>query len=249
MSGPVVDLYPGGSLPALLAAAVPGETIRVHAGVYPFRGITYVTAAGTAAAPILVTAYPGDAPVFRAGSGADHFLYFSGSSAWITLRGLTIAGAAGAVTNSSGSALLGFIDSASHIRIEGVTLTGSSTWTSLQHLAYIAAPAVRDIAFTGDTFDGRGSRGTGLQLYHDPSAVGVTVTGSSFANLDQCVMVWSSVSGLLISHDSFSNCRIGVRHHNSLGTVVSGNTATGTTYPVLADSTLNLSVTGNSWQP
>ena len=55
------------------------------------------------------TAYPGDAPVFRATSGADHFLYFSGSSAVITLRGLTIAGAAGAVTNSSGSALLDFI--------------------------------------------------------------------------------------------------------------------------------------------
>lgn len=248
-TGPVLDLYPGGSLPSMLAAAVPGETIRVHAGTYPFSGISYVTAAGTPAAPIVVTNYPGDTPVFQASSGADHFLYFSGSSAWITLRGLTIAGAAGAVTTSDGSSLLGFIDSASHIRIEGVTLTGSSTWTSLQQLAYIAASAVQDITFTGDTFDGKGSLGAGVQLYHDPNAVGVTVTGSSFAHLDQCVMVWAGVSQLLIDHDTFTGCRIGVRHHNSLGTVVSNSTASGTAYPVYADSTLNLTVTGNSWQP
>ena len=58
------------------------------------------------------------------------------------------------------------------------------------------------------------------------------------------------VLGLGAAHQprSFANCRIWIRHDNSLGTVVSGKTATGTTYPVPADSTPT-PVTGQPWQP
>ncbi len=73
------------------------------------------------------------------------------------------------------------------------------------------------------------------------------MTGNTFANADQGVMIWSSVSGLKVSSNTFSNLRIAVRHHNSGGTTISSNSGSGVQIGVYADSTTNLVQSGNSW--
>jgi parallel beta-helix repeat protein len=224
-----------------------GDTLYVRGGSYSFRGVNYTSLAGTSTNRILISAYPGERPVFTGQSTPAAFLYFRGNSAYLTLRGLTVQGG-GATSDSNGSSLLGFIENAHNIRIERFRLNGSSSWSAQQHLAYIAANSVNDIVFKWSTFDGRGCKCAGLlHFYHDPSAATVRVYGNTFKNADQLVMIWANVSGLKIWGNSFSNARIGIRHAYSRGTIVTDNRASSVRYPVNAQSTRNLSVYGNSW--
>ena len=73
------------------------------------------------------------------------------------------------------------------------------------------------------------------------------MTGNTIRNFDQGIVVWSTISGLRITNNTFAGCRIGIRHHNSDGTTVSGNRTSDVSYPLLADSTLNLIQSGNNW--
>jgi parallel beta-helix repeat protein len=238
---------PWKSLYASLKKLRPGDTLYIRGGSYSFSGVNYTTVAGTSAAPIVITNYPGETPVFTGTSTPADFLYFSGNSAWVTVRGLTVQGG-GITSDSNGSSLLGFIDNASHIRVENMHLNGSSGWSAEQHLAYVAANSVSDVRFTGNTFDGNGCMCAGLlQFYHDPNAASVIVQDNVFRDADQGVMIWSSVSGLKVTSNTFSSLRIGVRHHNSGGTTVSGNSGTGVQIGVYADSSTNLSQSSNSW--
>jgi hypothetical protein len=246
-ANPGTQAAPWRSFHTSLTRLRPGDMLYVRGGSYSFSGINYTTLAGTATSPIVITAYPGETPVFTGTSTPADFLYFSGSSAWVTLRGLTVQGG-GVTTDSNGSSLLGFIDGASHIRIENMTLNGSAGWSAQQHLAYIAASNVTDIRFTGNVFDGGGCACAGLlQFYHDPNAATVVVSGNTFRRADQGLLVWASASGVQVTSNAFSDLRIAVRHHNSGGTSVTGNTGTNVGTGVYADSTVNLSVSGNSW--
>jgi len=209
--------------------------------------VNYTAVAGTQAAPITIANYPGETPVFTGTTTPADFLYFSGSSAWVTIQGLTVQGG-GATSDSNGSSLLGFVDSANHITVKGMHLVGSSGWSSQQHLAYIAATNVKNITFTRNTFDGGGCLCGGLlHMYHDPNAANVVVTGNTFTHGDQGILIWASISGLQISNNTFSSLRIAVRHHNSGGTSVTGNTGTSVQTGLYADSTTNLTQSGNSW--
>ncbi len=239
---------PWRSLYASLPKLRPGDTLYVRGGNYSFGGVNYTTVAGTSSAPILITNYPGETPVFSGTTTPADFLYFSGTSAWVTIQGLTVQGG-GVTTDSNGSSLLGFIDSANHITVHGMHLIGSSGWGSEQHLAYVAASAVNNITFTGNTFDGGGCLCAGLlQFYHDPNAISVTVTGNTFTNADQGLLIWASVSGLQISNNTFSNLRIAIRYHNSGGTSITSNKgAGGIQTGIYTDSTLNLTQSGNTW--
>jgi parallel beta-helix repeat protein len=96
-------------------------------------------------------------------------------------------------------------------------------------------------------FDGRGSKGDAITTYHDPNEASVSVVGNTIRNLDQGIVVWSTISGLRITNNTLTGCRIGIRHHNSNGTTVMGNSTSSVSYPLLADSTLNLVQSGNSW--
>ncbi|MHB8958680.1 MAG: NosD domain-containing protein [Candidatus Limnocylindrales bacterium] len=239
---------PWRSLYASLPKLRPGDTLYVRGGSYSFGGVNYTTVAGTSSAPIVIANYPGETPVFTGATTPADFLYFSGSSAWVTVSGLTVEGG-GATTDSNGSSLLGFIDSASHITVKGMHLIGSPGWGTGQHLAYVAASGVSSITFTGNTFDGGGCMCAGLlHLYHDPNAITVTVTGNAFKNADQGILIWASVSGLRISSNTFSNFRIAIRYHNSNGTSITSNTGTGGIQTGLyEDTTLNLTQSGNNW--
>ncbi len=148
--------------------------------------------------------------------------------------------------DSNGEGLIGFIGNASHITLRGNTFLGAPAWNSQQHLVYFAGPGT-DLTVTGNTFDGRGSAGDAITSYHEPNETNVTVSANTFRNLDQGIVIWSTTSGFLIQANTFASCRIGIRHHNSNGTTVKGNSTTGVSYPLLADSTLNLTQSGNSW--
>ena len=224
-----------------------GDTLYVRGGSYTFRGVNYTSLAGTATNRILISAYPGERPVFTGTSTPAAFLYFRGNSGYITLRGLTVQGG-GATSDSNGSSLLGFIENAHHIRIERFKLNGSASWSAQQHLAYIAASSVHNIVFKTSTFDGRGCKCAGLlHFYHDPNGAVVWVYGNVFRNSDQALLIWANVSRLKIWGNTFANNRIGIRHHNSGGTEVTDNVAVRTSNPVYADSKRNLTVYGNRW--
>ena len=224
-----------------------GDKLYVRGGAYTFKGVNYTSLAGTATSPILISAYPGERPVFTGTSTPADFLYFSGNSAYITLRGLTIRGG-GRTSDTNGSSLLGFVGNANHIRVEHNRLVGSATWEQRQHLAYVAAPSVNDIWFKWNTFDGGGCACAGLlNFYHDPNGLAIRVYDNTFRNGDQGIVVWANVRQLRISGNTFSSLRIGVQHHSSSGTKIDNNTPTHVSMPVYAGSKVNLSVYGNRW--
>jgi hypothetical protein len=238
---------PWRSIYTALGRLQPGNTLYVRGGAYSFGGVNYTTVAGTASQPILVAAYPGETPVFTGTTTPADFLYFSGSSAYVTLRGLTVGGG-GATSDANGSSLLGFVNGANHITIQSMHLVGAAGWTAGQHLAYVAATSVNHITFTGNVFDGKGCLCGGLlQFYHDPNAASVTVSGNTFANADQGLMIWAGVTGLTVSNNTFSGMRIAVRYHNSGGTNITGNTGSGNQSGLYTDTTAGLTQSGNSW--
>lgn len=237
--------HPWRSIYASLRKLRPGDTLWVRGGSYSFSGVHYTSLAGTSTKRILISAYPGETPVFSGTSTPAAFLYFDGNASWITVRGLTVQG--GGAT-SYGSSLLGFTDNAHNIRIEKMRLKGSARWTQNQHLAYVASNSVNDIVFKWNTFDGGGCACAGLlQLYHDPNAAWVRVYGNTFRNADQAIMIWASVTGLKIWENHFASVRIAVRHHNSGGTTVMDNTGTSVGIGIYADSRRHLTVSGNHW--
>jgi parallel beta-helix repeat protein len=102
--GTAVAVSPGG-LQSALDAAQPGQTLQLHAGTYP----DWVTASrsGTAAAPVTITAFPGEHPLFTGR------LKISGS--WTTLSNLHFVG--GTAGNNSGVLL--YVSGADHVSILG----------------------------------------------------------------------------------------------------------------------------------
>jgi hypothetical protein len=239
--------HPWATLYASLRKLHPGDTLYVRGGTYAWSGTHYTSLAGTATRPIRISNYPGETPVF-AGSGAPaNWLYFDGSAAYVTLHGLTVKGG-GAVAGSAGSSLVGFTGNTNHVTLEHMRLYASSSWTTTQHLVYFEANSVNDITIKYSVLDGAHCKCTGLiTMYHDPNAVRVTITHNTFRNADQAILVWSNASGVRVTSNKFISTRIAVRHHNSNGTLVSGNLGSAVGIGVYADSRAHLSVTGNSW--
>jgi len=239
--------HPWRTLYASLRKLRPGDTLYVRGGTYRFSGVNYTSLAGTSTRHILISAYRTEKPVF-VGSGAPaDWLYFTSNAAWITLRGLTVEGG-GAVYDTHGSSLIGFIGNSNHITLDHMRLYGDSTWTPGQHLVYVAESSVNDITVQYSVFDGRGCKCAGLlHFFHEPNARRINVTRNTFRNVDQGIVIWAAVSGLRITHNTFSHMRIAVRHHNSLGTVVAYNRGHSVGVGIFADSRLHLTASGNAW--
>ncbi|MFN8629306.1 MAG: hypothetical protein U0838_03010 [Chloroflexota bacterium] len=239
--------HPWRTLYASLRKLHAGDTLYVRGGTYPWSGTHYSSLAGTATRPIRITNYPGETPVFSGSGSPANWLFFDGNAAYVTLHGLVVKGG-GAVASSAGSSLIGFTDNTNHITLDHMRLYAGASWTTTQHLVYFEANSVNDITIKYSVFDGAGCKCTGLiSLYHDPNAVRVNITRNTFRNADQAILIWSNASVIRITSNTFTKTRIAVRHHNSNGTLVSGNRGTGVSIGVAADSRANLSVTGNSW--
>jgi hypothetical protein len=239
--------HPWRTLYASLRKLHPGDTLYVRGGTYPWSGTNYTTLAGTAAHPIRIANYPGEKAVFQGSGTHADWLYFSKNSAYITLYGLTVLG--GDVSaDSTGSSLVGLVGNANHITLDHMRLYASADWANQQHLIYLQSNSVNDITIKYSVLDGHGCACSGLiSLYHDPNAVRVNITRNTIRNADQAVLIWANASGVRITSNTFNNVAVAVRHHNSGGTLVSGNRGTKVDIGVYADSHANLTVTGNSW--
>ena len=225
----------------------PGDTLYVRGGTYDVsRRITHARLAGRPWAPIVITNYPGEVPVFTSSILQVEYIDFDGGSQYVTVSGLTFVGPDLAATDSAGSSTIGFTGNASHITLQGNTFLGSPAWNSQQHLVYFQGPGT-DLTVSGNVFDGRGSKGDAITSYHDPNETNVTVAGNTIRNFDQGIVVWSTISGLRVTNNTFSGCRINVRHHNSDGTTVINNSGPATEANLFVDSAANLSASSNSW--
>ena len=80
-----------------------------------------------------------------------------------------------------------------------------------------------------------------------PNATNVVVSGNQFRNLDQGVLIWSSISGFVIDGNTFSLCRINIQHHHSGGTTVTNNSGSAIEVDLFVGSSTNLVSSGNSW--
>jgi parallel beta-helix repeat protein len=225
----------------------PGDTLYVRGGTYNVtRRITHATVAGRSSAPIVITNYPGEFPVFTSSVLQVEYIDFDGGSQYVTVSGLTFKGPDLGALDDNGESLIGFTGNASHITLQGNTFLGSPAWNSQQHLVYFEGPGT-DLTVSGNVFDGRGSKGDAITSYHEPNETNVTVTGNTIRNFDQGIVVWSTISGLRITNNTFAGCRIGIRHHNSDGTTVSGNRGSAAAANLFIDSAANLFANDNSW--
>ena len=78
--------------------------------------------------------------------------------------------------------------------------------------------------------------------------------GSAQSKLDKVVDLIAEKMGsevcsiYLLRDNKLDHCRIGIRYHNSNGTILDGNTATSMSETSIErDSTAHLTETGNSW--
>lgn len=141
-AAPVVDVTTAKQLQAALAAAAPGQTIRLADGTY--KGNFKATTPGTAAARITLTGSP--KAVLTTTTGGGNGLHLNGAAYW-TVQGVTVTGAQKGI----------MVDAADHVEIDGVTVhhvtmegvhfRNSSSYGVLRN------STVRD---TGSAHDGKG---------------------------------------------------------------------------------------------
>jgi parallel beta-helix repeat protein len=167
----------------------------------------------------------------------------------IKVSGLTIYGDPSAATSvSHGGAVFQYTGDTYGIDVTNNDIYGASAWAATMHIFYVGAGSVRDLTISGNLMDGRGSDGAGYHTYHDPSGTHILVANNTIRNFDQCVMIWSDTSSLVLRDNKLDHCRIGIRYHNSNGTLLDGNTATSMSESAIErNSTAHLSETGNSW--
>jgi len=117
-----------------LASVRPGDTLLVRGGTYPERIRSTAVVAGTAAAPIVVRAWPGERPV------VEGLLWLKGASYW-TVDGINVTWGAG---NASTEHMVKFTDGVGWAfrnaevwgarSFAGVLVAGNPSGWSLDHL-------------------------------------------------------------------------------------------------------------------
>jgi parallel beta-helix repeat protein len=225
-----------------------GDTLYVREGTYTFGDENIIDRHGTASNPITIKAYPGETPTFKGNTTQSIFMWFR-NAGYINVSGLTIYGDPSAASNvSHGGAVFQYTGDTYGIDITNNDIYGSSAWAATMHIFYVGAGTVRDLTISGNLMDGRGSDGAGYHAYHDPNGTHILVANNTIRNFDQCVMIWSDTSSLVLRDNKIDHCRIGIRYHNSNGTLLDGNTVTSASESAIErDSTAHLSETGNSW--
>ena len=239
---------PWRSLYASIRKLRPGNTLYVRGGTYNFENENIIAARGTSSAPITIAAYPGETPVFRGVETQSIFMWFR-NARYITVKGLTVYGDPSAPSRvSHGGAIFQYTGDTAGIRVEGNKLYGGAAWAQTMHAFYIGAGDVRSIVISRNYVDGRGGDGAGYHAYHDPNGRSILVSGNTFKNWDQCVMIWADTSGLTLRGNRLDHCRIGIRYHHSNGTRLESNTATSMSQSAIVRETRsNLFEAGNSW--
>ncbi|WP_254885871.1 hypothetical protein [Streptomyces sp. NA02950] len=115
-----------GGLKDALAAARPGDTIRLADGTY--RGSFEITASGTSGSRITLTGSPRAVLAAHRGYG----LHLNGASYW-TVRGITVSGDRAGIK----------IDSAESVTVDSVSGSVSVSVAARRHAGAMAPPVVR----------------------------------------------------------------------------------------------------------
>lgn len=145
-AGQVVDVADSKGLKAALAAAVPGQTIRLAGGTY--TGNFKVTVAGTATAPITLTGSAGT--VLTTSTGGGNVIQLTGAPYW-TISGLTLAGAQKGL----------MIDASDHVVVDSVEVH-DTTMEGIHFRTSSSYGVVRD-SYIHDT--GTSGNGMGEGIY------------------------------------------------------------------------------------
>jgi hypothetical protein len=222
---------PWRTLGKFYSVAVAGDTLWCRGGSYTGNvgdvGIT-VTSAGTAVAPIIVNAYPGETPVFD-GTGAsitdqNSAIQFSNGAAYHEIHGLTIRDWAwwpGRNVGGNGSAFIlsaAYSTTVSHITVEDCTFIQSAgvleNQTQQDHLFYIAPNSsyitMRRCILTGAGTGDYRNFGAGVTLYHDPGGSNHLIERCIFSYTQWGFNINQDVDGVSILHNTF--------HHNRMST-------------------------------
>ena len=224
-----------------------GGTLYVRGGTYSYSGENIIGTARSSRTRIVVTNYPGERPVFRTSDTQAIFMWFRNAS-WITVQHLWVYGDPNTPTRiSHGGAIFQFTGNTSRIVLSGNVAFGGARWANTQHGIYIGAGTVRDVTVAWNVFDGQGGDGAGFHAYHDPNGLRVQVRDNTFRNWDTCMLVWSNIRSLVITRNTLTGCRIGLRYHESKGTLVTRNRSVRNSISIQRDTRSYLRESSNSW--
>jgi parallel beta helix pectate lyase-like protein len=173
----------------------PGDTLFARGGRYPGQTGAWV-ASGTATDPIVFRSYPGEQAVFDGVDRERQFVFFQGAVAFVTFADLTITG-----YHPVDSGIVEIIESANHLTLDGLTMTGNSGPTENEHLIYIAASDVHDITIRNSRLDGIG--GGAIHLFHPPNARHVTIDHNVISGCHWGVIATSGADDVRIEHNTF----------------------------------------------
>jgi hypothetical protein len=173
----------------------PGDALVARGGTYAGQGGAGWPSSGTADAPILFAAYPGETPIFD-GDGAGSFLILEGIS-FLHILGLTITDYSPEETG-----VLVIIGDSQGVTLEGLTMAGhhreqqDGIWT--EHLIYPGQGPVRDLTIRDSLLDGEGLNGGAIHVYHDPGPIDLLVENNVIINAHWGVLVDADAHGVTI---------------------------------------------------
>jgi len=229
-----------GALAAAIAAASPGDTLRLRGGDHNVDDIIYINKSLT------LTNYTGEVPNVTHPTARPEFLFFTDGPN--LLDGIVFTGVGG-YGDVHGSALVSMQAGSHDLTIQNCEFHGASNMGATQQLIYHHDTTGSGATIQNCLIDGHGSGGFGVHLYPGPGPDDVLVQNNTIRNFPakSGVVVWTSSSGIQILDNAFANCGSAVRHHNSLGTTVDGNVGNNVGVGLEVDDATNLTVGTNDW--
>ncbi len=173
----------------------PGDALVARGGTYAGQGGSGWRSSGTAEAPILFAAYPGERPTFD-GDGAGSFLILEDVS-FLHILGLTITDYSPEETG-----VLVIIGESQGITLERLTMAGNhreqenGIWT--EHLIYPGQGPVRELTIRDSLLDGEGLNGGAIHVYHDPGPIDLLVENNVIINAHWGVLVDADAQGVTV---------------------------------------------------
>jgi hypothetical protein len=196
----------------------PGDTVLVRGGSYHEPGAGNIwkpTVSGTATAPIIVKAYPGEVPVFDGDRSGQQAFVLSGVG-YITVEGLTFTRY---VPNGNGVFI---ISGSNHITVRGIKMSGNVGTTDNDHNIYISHGS-SNILIDSSTLDGM--PGAAVHIYSSDNDAGtrVTVTNNRLTNSGWGILAESNLAGGTFQDNVFDGNAVALKIAYTTGVDVSHN--------------------------
>jgi hypothetical protein len=122
---------PWGTFQYAMDSAHPGDTICFREGIYVVEDSVHITGSGTAKAPIVFTAYPGERPILDGGGNVGDLLIFDQHVSHIRISGFTLR----------------------NFNSWGVDLNGENRYIDLDHLTVEGGEAGIHFTYGDDDLD------------------------------------------------------------------------------------------------